>query len=182
MEKAIETYDLCLHFLREGTHTIINATLEVLLVILGNVQPAVRKVLLSEQCDHRRMLLKRKTLKNSIFKINPSDSLLSSRKSSTDARSDVLLRPGSLPLLTSTPTKFALPVDDRSLASASDIELDSLKSMDLDAAPALQLESSGPLDGGASGANSSSTVAPDSSVLRCISSTRAMPPVQRIWR
>nr|XP_040221323.2 huntingtin [Anopheles coluzzii] len=171
VEKAIETYDLCLHFLREGTHTIINATLEVLLVILGNVQPAVRKVLLSEQCDHRRMLLKRKTLKNSIFKINPSDSLLSSRKSSTDARSDVLLRPGSLPLLTSTPTKFALPVDDRSLASASDIELDSLKSMDLDAAPALQLESSGPLDGGASGANSSSTVAPDSLSLKSQKST-----------
>uniref|UniRef100_A0A182QCB2 Huntingtin n=1 Tax=Anopheles farauti TaxID=69004 RepID=A0A182QCB2_9DIPT len=146
VEKSIETFDLCLHFLREGTHTIINATLEVLLVILANVQPAVRKVMLSEQCEHRRMLLKRKTLKNSIFKINPSDSILSSRKSSTDARSDHLLRPGSLPL-TSTPTKFPQPTDDRSLASASDIELDSLKSMDLDTesknAPALQLECSG---------------------------------------
>uniref|UniRef100_A0AAG5CW14 Huntingtin n=1 Tax=Anopheles atroparvus TaxID=41427 RepID=A0AAG5CW14_ANOAO len=149
VEKAIETFDLCLHFLREGTHTIINATLEVLLVILANVQPAVRKVLLSEQCEHRRMLLKRKTLKNSIFKLNPSESLLSSRKSSTDARSDHLLRPGTL-ALTSTPVKFPPPIDDRSLASASDIELDSLKSMDLDTesrtAPALQLEFSGMLD------------------------------------
>uniref|UniRef100_A0A2M4B803 Huntingtin n=2 Tax=Anopheles marajoara TaxID=58244 RepID=A0A2M4B803_9DIPT len=145
VEKAIETYDLCLHFLREGSHTTINATLEVLLVILNHVQPAVRKVLLSEQGDHRKMLLKRKTLKNSIFKINISESLLSSRKSSTDARSDQLLRPGSLPL-TSTPTKFPVPTDDRSLASASDIELDSLKSMELDSesrlAPALQLDQS----------------------------------------
>ncbi|XP_050082071.1 huntingtin [Anopheles aquasalis] len=145
VEKAIETYDLCLHFLREGSHTTINATLEVLLVILNHVQPAVRKVLRSEQGDHRKMLLKRKTLKNSIFKINISESLLSSRKSSTDARSDQLLRPGSLPL-TSTPTKFPVPTDDRSLASASDIELDSLKSMELDSesrlAPALQLDQS----------------------------------------
>uniref|UniRef100_A0A182JQB4 Huntingtin n=1 Tax=Anopheles christyi TaxID=43041 RepID=A0A182JQB4_9DIPT len=144
VEKAIETYDLCLHFLREGTHTIINATLEVLLVILANVQPAVRKVLLSEQCVHRRMLLKRKTLKNSIFKINPSDSLLSSRKSSTDARS---------------------------LASASDIELDSLKSMDLDSAPALQLECTGTPDTGARSANSSSVVALDTLSLKSQKST-----------
>uniref|UniRef100_A0A182YG60 Uncharacterized protein n=1 Tax=Anopheles stephensi TaxID=30069 RepID=A0A182YG60_ANOST len=175
VEKAIETYDLCLHFLREGTHTIINATLEVLLVILANVQPAVRKVLLSEHCEHRRMLLKRKTLKNSIFKINPSDSLMSSRKSSTDARADHLLRPGSLPL-TSTPTKFALPTDDRSLASASDIELDSLKSMDLDTenriAPALQLECSGTLDTTASGTKNSSTpVASDTLSLKSQKST-----------
>uniref|UniRef100_A0A182SEX2 Huntingtin n=1 Tax=Anopheles maculatus TaxID=74869 RepID=A0A182SEX2_9DIPT len=175
VEKAIETYDLCLHFLREGTHTIMNATLEVLLVILANVQPAVRRVLLSEHCEHRRMLLKRKTLKNSIFKINPSDSLLSSRKSSTDARSDQLLRPGSLPL-TSTPTKFALPIDDRSLASASDIELDSLKSMDLDAesrtAPALQLECSGTLDITTAGAKTSSaTPAPDTLSLKSQKST-----------
>ncbi|XP_049538102.1 huntingtin [Anopheles darlingi] len=145
VDKAIETYDLCLHFLREGSHTTINATLEVLLIILNHVQPAVRKVLLSDQGDHRKMLLKRKTLKNSIFKINISESLLSSRKSSTDARSDQLLRPGSLPL-TSTPTKFPVPTDDRSLASASDIELDSLKSMELDSesrlAPALQLDQS----------------------------------------
>uniref|UniRef100_A0A182M0T8 Huntingtin n=1 Tax=Anopheles culicifacies TaxID=139723 RepID=A0A182M0T8_9DIPT len=175
VEKAIETYDLCLHFLREGTHTIINATLEVLLVILGNVQPAVRKVLVSEQCDHRRMLLKRKTLKNSIFKINPNDSLLSSRKSSTDARSDQLLRPGSLPL-TSTPTKFSLPVDDRSLASASDIELDSLKSMDLDtesrtAAPALQLECSGTLDTTTGVKSSAVPPAPDTLSLKSQKST-----------
>uniref|UniRef100_A0A182RZC5 Huntingtin n=1 Tax=Anopheles funestus TaxID=62324 RepID=A0A182RZC5_ANOFN len=176
VEKAIETYDLCLHFLREGTHTIINATLEVLLVILVNVQPAVRKVMLSEQCEHRRMLLKRKTLKNSIFKINPNDSLLSSRKSSTDARSDQLLRPGSLPL-TSTPTKFSLPVDDRSLASASDIELDSLKSMDLDtegrvAPPALQLECAGTLDTSSGAKNSSGTVpAPDTLSLKSQKST-----------
>ncbi|XP_052866006.1 huntingtin [Anopheles cruzii] len=145
VEKAIETFDLCLHFLREGNHTIINATLEVLLIILANVQPAVRRVLRSEQFDHRKMLLKRKTLKNSIFKINVSESLISSRKSSTDARSEHLLRPNSLPL-TSTPTKFPPLIDDRSLASASDIELDSLKSMDLDAecraAPALQLDHS----------------------------------------
>uniref|UniRef100_A0A182PKS6 Huntingtin n=1 Tax=Anopheles epiroticus TaxID=199890 RepID=A0A182PKS6_9DIPT len=172
VEKAIETYDLCLHFLREGTHTVINATLEVLLVILANVQPAVRRVLMSEQCDHRRMLLKRKTLKNTIFKINPSDSLLSSRKSSTDARSDHLLRPGSLPL-TSTPTKFSLPIDDRSLASASDIELDSLKSMDLDAAPAaLQLESSVAHDAGTTIANTSTaTAAPDTLSLKSQKST-----------
>ncbi|XP_053669287.1 huntingtin [Anopheles marshallii] len=175
VEKAIETYDLCLHFLREGTHTIINATLEVLLAILVNVQPAVRKVLLSEQCEHRRMLLKRKTLKNSIFKINPSDSLLSSRKSSTDARSDQLLRPGSLPL-TSTPTKFSLPVDDRSLASASDIELDSLKSMDLDTEsrtvpPALQLECAGALDTTSGVKNSPVPPAPDTVSLKSQKST-----------
>uniref|UniRef100_A0A182W2X9 Huntingtin n=1 Tax=Anopheles minimus TaxID=112268 RepID=A0A182W2X9_9DIPT len=175
VEKAIETYDLCLHFLREGTHTIINATLEVLLVILGNVQPAVRKVLLSEQCEHRRMLLKRKTLKNSIFKINPNDSLLSSRKSSTDARSELLLRPGSLPL-TSTPTKFSLPVDDRSLASASDIELDSLKSMDLDtegraAPPALQLEFSDTSDSTSGAKSSTVPPAPDTLSLKSQKST-----------
>ncbi|KFB36381.1 AGAP003681-PA-like protein [Anopheles sinensis] len=172
IEKAIETFDLCLHFLREGTHTIINATLEVLLVILANVQPTVRKVLLSEQCEHRRMLLKRKTLKNSIFKLNPSESLLSSRKSSTDARSDHLLRPGTL-ALTSTPIKFPPPIDDRSLASASDIELDSLKSMDLDTesrtAPALQLECSGSLD--PSGGSSVAAPAPDTLSLKSQKST-----------
>ncbi|XP_053680458.1 huntingtin [Anopheles nili] len=174
VEKSIEIFDLCLHFLREGTHTIINAALEVLLIVVANVQPAVRKVFLSNQCEHRRMLLKRKTLKNSIFKINPSDSVLSSRKSSTDARSDHLLRPGSLPV-TSTPTKFPLPVDDRSLASASDIELDSLKSMDLDTenrtAPALQLEYSGVSDIATGSNTSSGAPAPDTLSLRSQKST-----------
>ncbi|XP_055610862.1 huntingtin isoform X2 [Uranotaenia lowii] len=132
VDKSIEVLDLLLQFLKDGSHSVVNATLEVISVILNSVQPATRKVLLSQEMEHQKMLLKRKTLKNSIFKINLSESLLSSRKSSTDARMDSL-RPGSSSFLqvTSTPTKFA-PGDDKSLASASDLEMESFRSMEFD--------------------------------------------------
>ncbi|XP_058837591.1 huntingtin [Topomyia yanbarensis] len=133
VDKSVEILDLILHFLKDGSHSVINAALEVVSVILGNLQMGMKKILLSNDLDHRRMLLKRKTLKNSIFKINLSESLLSSRKSSTDARMDCLKPDRRLSLLqvSSTPTKF-IPGDDKSLASASDLELDSFRSMEFD--------------------------------------------------
>ncbi|KAL1376706.1 hypothetical protein pipiens_004323 [Culex pipiens pipiens] len=134
VEKSIETLDLVLHFLKDGSHSIINAALEVISVIFGNLPAAVKQVLLSQDVDHRKFLLKRKTLKNSVFKINLSESMLSSRKSSTDARMDSLNpRHAGMSFLqvSSTPTKFT-PGDDKSLASASDFELDSFRSMEFD--------------------------------------------------
>ncbi|XP_055525151.1 huntingtin [Wyeomyia smithii] len=134
VDKAVEIFDLLLHFLKESSHSVINATLEVIGVIFNHMQPGLRKVLLSESLEHRRILLKRKTLKNSVFKINLSESLLSSRKSSTDARVDCFRPPDrglSLLQVSSTPTKFASG-DDKSLASASDLEMDSFRSMELD--------------------------------------------------
>lgn len=134
VEKSIETLDLVLHFLKDGSHSVINAALEVISVIFGNLPAAVKQVLLSQDVDHRKFLLKRKTLKNSVFKINLSESMLSSRKSSTDARMDSLNpRYAGMSFLqvSSTPTKFT-PGDDKSLASASDFELDSFRSMEFD--------------------------------------------------
>ncbi|XP_053685344.1 huntingtin isoform X2 [Sabethes cyaneus] len=133
VDKSVEIIDLVLHFLKEASHNVINAALEVLVVIINHVRPEVRKVLLSQELEHRKMLLKRKTLKNSVFKINLSESLLSSRKSSTDARMDSLRPPDrsvSLFQTNSTPTKF-VSGDDKSLTSASDLEMDSFRSMEL---------------------------------------------------
>ncbi|XP_058457032.1 huntingtin [Malaya genurostris] len=133
VERSVEIFDLVLHFLKDGSHSIINAALEVVSVILVNIPQAMGKLLLSNDLDHRRILFKRKTLKNSIFKINLSDSILSSRKSSTDARMDCLKpdRRPSLLQVTSTPTKFPSG-DDKSLASASDLDMDSFRSMEFD--------------------------------------------------
>lgn len=132
-ERSIEILDLVLYFLKDGNHSVVNAALEVTAVILNNLQSGARKALLSQDLEHRPWLLKRKTLKNSVFKINMSDSLLGSRKSSTDARID-LLRPDrqmSFLQVTSTPTKFT-PGDDKSLASASDLEMDFSRCMELE--------------------------------------------------
>ncbi|XP_055624615.1 huntingtin [Toxorhynchites rutilus septentrionalis] len=128
VEKSIEILDLVVHFLKDGNHSVVNEALEVIGVILGNLPRAARAVLLSNELDHRKFLLKRKTLKNSVFKINLSESLLSSRKSSTDGRIE-LLKPAKASLflqVESTPTKFS-PGDDKSLASASDLEMDSFR-------------------------------------------------------
>ncbi|XP_062702131.1 huntingtin [Aedes albopictus] len=125
VEKSVEILDLVLYFLKDGNHSVVNAALEAIAVILNNLQPCAKKVLLSQDVEHRSWLLRRKSLKNSVFKINMSESLLGSRKSSTDARIDSLKPDKHMSFLqvTSTPTKFT-PGDDKSLASASDLEMD----------------------------------------------------------
>ncbi|XP_062536055.1 huntingtin [Armigeres subalbatus] len=143
-EKSIEIFDLVLYFVIDGNHSVVNAALEVADVILNNFQPAAKKALISVDMEHRVWLLKRKTLKNSVFKINMSESMLNSRKSSTDAGRDLLKPDKSMSFLqvTSTPTKFT-PGDDKSLASASDLELDFSKCVDIE--HSLQIASSSPM-------------------------------------
>lgn len=143
VEKSVEILDLVLYFLKDGNHSVVNAALEATAVILNNLRPCAKKVLLSQDVEHRSWLLRRKSLKNSVFKINMSESLLGSRKSSTDARIDSLKPDKHMSFLqvTSTPTKFT-PGDDKSLASASDLEMDFSRCMELE--NSLQMANSSP--------------------------------------
>lgn len=80
----IEIIDLCLQFLHENNHSIINASLEVLNVIVSNSNFDLKSILRSNSLEHNDILLKRKSLKNQIFHIVVNDSRNVSRKSSTE--------------------------------------------------------------------------------------------------
>lgn len=64
--KVIEVYEICLHLLGDKNHTIINASLECLCVILTNSKPKLTNLLISDK--HMEILCKKRSLKNQIFR------------------------------------------------------------------------------------------------------------------
>lgn len=64
--KVIEVYEICLHLLGDKNHTIINASLECLCVVLTNSKPKLTNLLISDK--HMEILCKKRSLKNQIFR------------------------------------------------------------------------------------------------------------------
>lgn len=66
--KVVEIYEICLHLLGDKNHTIINASLECLCVILTNSKPQLTNLLISDKLIHMEILCKKRTIKNLIFR------------------------------------------------------------------------------------------------------------------
>lgn len=149
--KIIEIYEICLEYLNDKNHSIINAALEVINVILAQTHSDLKDVFRNENTAHKDLYFKRKSLKHLVFKNFPNDSQNTSRKSSVETVKHVpkiadqsFLKfhldnknqelhsntDNEMFLSVSTPIK-SLKNDERS-GAASDLELESLKSMDFD--------------------------------------------------
>lgn len=128
--KIIEIYELCLQYLNESNHTLINASLEVINVILQNANIDLKRII--KNSDSREILMKRKTLKNLIFHLVLTESKMNSRKSSIETIKHSTNNPITTTTPTASPNITTLKVDEKSLNNiVSDVE--SLKSMDFDA-------------------------------------------------
>lgn len=147
IQQTLEIYDLCLHYLNETNHTIINAALEVINTILSADNESFRKMLINEDLEHRDLLFRKKTLKNTIFRNTLTESHLSSRKSSSDtikndSKISITCNPNDDVVSSSDESKKFLnprminPVEDKSVTS-SDVEMESFKSIDMDTEIAL---------------------------------------------
>lgn len=168
IHKVIEIYEICLHLLNEKNHSIINASLECMSVILSSAPPTLGEYLINANMKHMEVLCKRKTLKNQIFR----------RKSSTASSEQLEMRPHLFATPKATPTRKCvntsaviesdllnethIPFDDKSLL-ASDVETESLRATDTDGergfdSPARTpiLKSKVPKDGGSLKASKSS--------------------------
>lgn len=75
---------MCLHFLQDSNHTIVNASLECVCIILENPKPALKRCLTNFR--HVEVLRKKKTLKNLIFNRKSSASSIEIMKSITGSR------------------------------------------------------------------------------------------------
>lgn len=139
IHKVVEVYEICLHLLNEKSHSIINASLECMCVILSNAPAKLADYLSSEHLRHMAILGRRKSLKNLIFR----------RKSSTASSVQLEMRQqlfASSPRTPSRPkcadtsavlerdllNETHIPFDDRALLTGSDGEADSLRATDTD--------------------------------------------------
>lgn len=138
IHKVIEIYEICLHLLNEKNHSIINASLECISVILSNTPPTLSDYLINANMKHMDVLCKRKSLKNQIFR----------RKSSTTSSEQLETRSHLFATPKATPTRKCantsaviehdllnethIPFDERSLLASSDVETDSLRANDTD--------------------------------------------------
>lgn len=80
--KTIEIYDLCLHLLHDKSHSIINAALEVICIVLNEPRPKLKALLTTD--EHVDIIRKRKSLKSMLFNRNLNESKTTSRKSSAE--------------------------------------------------------------------------------------------------
>lgn len=137
IHKVIEIYEICLHLLNETNHSIINASLDCMSVILSNAPPTLSEYLINANMKHMEILCKRKSLKNQIFR----------RKSSNASSEQLETKPTACATPKATPTrKFPntsviesdllnethIPFDDKVLLLGSDVETDSLRATDTD--------------------------------------------------
>lgn len=85
--KTIEIYDLCLHLLHDKSHSIINAALEVICIVLNEPRPKLKALLTT--FEHVDIIRKRKSLKSMLFNRNLNESKTTSRKSSAETIKNV---------------------------------------------------------------------------------------------
>lgn len=67
LHSIIEILEVCLHLLNDPSHTIINASLECICVIVNQPNANLKKLLNSKSLEHNDILRNRKSLKNKIF-------------------------------------------------------------------------------------------------------------------
>lgn len=133
--KVIEVYEICLHLLGDSNHTIINASLECLCVILTNSKPKFTNLLISDKLIHMDILCKKRSIKNQIFRRKLSTSSLE-----VSAMKNPKATPMKLVKTTKTPTELenseseasnvvdyaiahSVHFDDKGLLTGSDVEL-----------------------------------------------------------
>lgn len=150
VHKIIEVYEICLHLLGDSNHTIINASLECLCVILNNSKPQLSNLLINEKLTHMEVLCKKRSLKNQIFRRKLSTSSMETSKNQLASPSDPLrFKKSKMDVHSSTAkdldnsesdasnvldyvTAHNASLDDKGLLTGSDIELDSLRLNDFE--------------------------------------------------
>lgn len=139
IHKIIEIYEICLHLLNDSNHSIINASLECMCVILNNSPPKLTEYLVCTKLKHMEILCKKRSLKNQIFRRKSSTTSTEQGKSKNQLHSS----PGipsksdhSGALKDDDDIKNALldasvvSTDDKALLTGSDLETDSFKAND----------------------------------------------------
>lgn len=150
IHKIIETYEICLHLLGDDNHTIINASLECLCVILNNSKPQLSNLLINDKLIHMEVLCKKRSLKNQIFRRKLSTSSMEMSKNQLSSPGNSLIsKKLEVDVHSSTArdldnsesdasnvldyiTAHNTSIDDKGLLTGSDIELDSLRLNDFE--------------------------------------------------
>lgn len=138
IHKIIEIYEICLHLLNEKNHSIINASLECMCVILSNAPTKLAEYFGSDHIRHMTILGKRRSLKNLIFcrKTSNASSIQLDNKSQlfasprTPSRSKCTNT--SAVIESDLLNETHIPFDDKALLTGSDGEIDSLRATDTD--------------------------------------------------
>lgn len=151
VHKVIEIYEICLHLLGDTNHTIINASLECLCVILNNSKPQLSNLLINDKLIHMEVLCRKRSLKNQIFRRKLSTSSLEtsknqftspgaagameSKKSPSDGHSTMpkdVESESDVSNVLDYVTSHNASCDDKGLLTGSDIEMDSLRLNDFE--------------------------------------------------
>lgn len=151
VHKVIEIFEICLHLLNDSNHTIINASLECLSVILNHSKPKLTKFLVRDKLIHMEILCKKRSLKNQIFRRKLSSSSLdastsknqleSPKTAAKPKKSETRIRTSSTRELENSESDASNVVDsaaaqsnanDKGLLTGSDIELDSMRLNDFE--------------------------------------------------
>lgn len=150
VHKVIEIYEICLHLLGDNNHTIINASLECLCVILNNSKQQLSIFLINDKLTHMEVLCKRRSLKNQIFRRKLSTSSTEmSKNQQTVAVNPTTFEKSKIDMHSSTAKDLDhsesdasnildyvaahnASLDDKGLLTGSDIELDSLRLNDFE--------------------------------------------------
>lgn len=136
VHKVIEVIEICLHLLTDSSHTIINASLECLSVILSNSNAKLNSFLFGDSLKHIEILCKKRTLKNQLFRRKPSvtsiETFTSNFQSSTpDKHSNLKVSTkDTLNVSNSGQSPNHIinnTVDEKALLTCSDIEMDSFR-------------------------------------------------------
>lgn len=149
VHKMIEIYEICLHLLNDTNHTVINASLECLCVILINSKPQLTNILNSDQLTHMEILCKKRSLKNQIFRRKSSATSLDASVSKNQLNSPKRPTSPAKQSTANTPMSVisreldesdasnvldfgTIKSDDKGLLTGSDVELDSLRLNDFE--------------------------------------------------
>lgn len=94
LHTIIEILEVCLHLLNDPSHTIINASLECICVILNQPNFHLKNLLNSKSLEHNDILHNRKSLKNKIFnrKLSASSIELSKTESTSQPKTSMSKR------------------------------------------------------------------------------------------
>lgn len=123
--KIVQILDVCLHLLHDKSHSIINASLEVIHAILRCSNKSLKKLLTSR--EHIEVIRQEDSLRNLIFKKNGNKVSCSSKSEEIDKH--YFEMNSSRELEGSIFSKDTQILDEGCL-SCTDIEMDSLKSID----------------------------------------------------
>lgn len=149
VHKVIEIYEVCLHLLGDTNHTIINASLECLCVLLNNSKPQLSNLLINDKLIHMEVLCRKRSLKNQIFRrklstssldtaknpLSSPTSAIKSKKTQSDGYSTIakdLESESDVSNVLDYVTAHNASIDDKGLLTGSDIEMDSLRLNDFE--------------------------------------------------